>query len=147
MITPYYGEFLISPAPLELSLNYCSHKCAYCFANLSMPDRTADIGGILRFLGEFNERKSLEAELVRQGYPVCFSNKVDPFAATNYKQSIPILEVMSTLGIPVAFQTRGGQGIDDALKIVQPSCWYISVCTADDKLRKRLEPGAPTIES
>lgn len=39
MLDVYYGEFLINPIPLELSLNYCSHKCAYCFANVNQPGR------------------------------------------------------------------------------------------------------------
>lgn len=30
MIYPYVGDFLISPVPMQLSFNYCSHKCSYC---------------------------------------------------------------------------------------------------------------------
>ena len=41
MIVPYWGELFVSPAPLEMTLNHCSHACAYCFANLNDPQRRA----------------------------------------------------------------------------------------------------------
>lgn len=147
MLNPYYGEFLLSPIPLELSLNYCSHKCAYCFANLNKPDRRADINGIFRLLANYQTRACLSAELLRRGMPVLISNKVDPFAASNFKLTLPILQTLSAMGIKVAFQTKGGKGIDEALQLVGPSCWYISISTLDDGLRRKLEPGAPSIES
>jgi DNA repair photolyase len=61
LIEPYWGEFLISPIPLELSLNYCSHKCAYCFANLNDPKRTSDVKAIMRFLSDYLERETPQA--------------------------------------------------------------------------------------
>lgn len=147
MLKPFFGEFLLSPCPLELSLNYCSHKCAVCFANLNQPERKADISAIMRFLSTYRERETLEAILLQQGYPVLFSNKVDPFAASNYRQSLPLIEMMTALGIGIAFQTRGGFGVDEVIKNVPPSHWYISISQRDDAIRKRVEPGAPSIES
>jgi DNA repair photolyase len=147
MITPYYGEFLHVPFPLELSLNYCSHKCAYCFANLNKPDRKANINQIMRFLADFQDRQTLEAHLMREKYPVLISNRVDPFAASNYQLSLPIIETLTRLEIPVAFQTRGGFGVDEVLSYLPKSFWYVSVTMLDDSLRKKIEPGAPTIES
>lgn len=145
MITPYFGEFLVSPVPLELSLNYCSHKCAYCFANLNKPDRKAELGPIVNLLKEFRERKSLPALLLQEGYPVLMSNKVDPFAASNYQPTLQILRIMREMGIPVAFQTKGGKGIDECLSMIGPSAFYISIGFMDDALRKKIEPGAPPI--
>jgi len=107
----FFGEFLISPIPLELSLNYCSHVCAYCFANLNDRGRQADIGAVMRFFNELPSRTSLQSHLVREGYPILFSNRVDPFATSNVKLSLPLLEIMRTLDIPVAIQTKGGKGI------------------------------------
>lgn len=147
MIEPYWGEFLISPIPLELSLNYCSHKCAYCFANLNDPKRTGDVKAIMRFLSTYLDRETLEARLLKDGYPVVVSNRTDPFAAANYRQMLPILETMATLEIPVAIQTKGGYGVEDALKFLPPSVWYISISMLDDDIRRRIEPGAPDIES
>lgn len=147
MITPYWGEFLISPIPLEMSLHYCSHKCAFCFANLNQPGRRADVAAISRLLAEYRQRRSFGARLLQQGYPVVLSNRVDPFAASNTKVSLPLIEVMATLGIPVQIQTRGGAGANEAAALLPPSVWYISISLLDEALRERLEPGAPTIAS
>lgn len=143
----FYGEFLVSPIPLELSFNYCSHKCAYCFANLNKPDRWADVKAVTRLLQDYRNRETLTAQLLKDGYPVLISNRVDPFAASNYQQAVPIITTMAEMGIPVAIQTKGGRGIDDVLSALPPSAWYISISTLDDSIRKRIEPGAPTIDS
>ncbi len=143
----FYGEFLVSPIPLELSFNYCSHKCAYCFANLNKPDRWADVKAVTRLLQDYRNRETLTAQLLKAGYPVLISNRVDPFAASNYQQAVPIITTMAEMGIPLALQTKGGRGIDDVLSVLPPSAWYISIGTLDDSIRKRIEPGAPTIES
>ena len=147
MLDVYFGEFLTSPAPLELSLNWCSHSCVYCFANLNQPDRTASPKRILSLLQNVQDRKSVAAMLLRHRYPVVVSNRVDPFAASNYKVALPLLSVLTTQEIPVVIQTKGGKGIDDALSFLPPSVWYISIAFEDDALRKAIEPGATSLES
>lgn len=146
MIQPFYGEFLVQPFPLDLALNYCSHKCAYCFANLNKPGRKADLHGIVRQIDRMHDHENLTARLLREGYPVVMSNKVDPFAASNYKLTLPLLKLFKAKGIPVAFQTKGGKGIEDALKLVAPSYWYVSIAFQDDAIRRKIEPGAPSID-
>lgn len=146
-ISVYHGEFLTTPIPLELSFNYCSHKCGYCFANLNRPDRRADVKATLNLLRDFQTRDTLQARLLQSGYPVLISNRVDPFAASNHRVALPVMELMTALGIPIALQTRGGTGIDEALDFLKPSCWYVSISQLDDAIRKRVEPGAPSIES
>lgn len=150
MLEPYWGEFLVSPIPLELALNYCSFKCAYCFANLNLPTRTANVTAIMNLLADYPNRTTLAARLLQQGYPVLISNKVDPFAHSNIKQSLPIMRHMVRLGIPLSIQTRAGidtQGVEEVLSFLPPSVWYISIATLDDELRKTLEPGAPAINA
>ncbi|MBE9178694.1 radical SAM protein [Oculatella sp. LEGE 06141] len=144
-ISVYYGELLISPLPLEASFNWCSHNCHYCFANLNQPDRRADIKATMRLLSDYHNRQTLEAKLLQQGYGVLISNRVDPFATSNFQQSIPVMRTMTELGIPIALQTKGGRGIEEALEFLPPSCWYVSIAMLDDDLRARLEPGAPSI--
>jgi DNA repair photolyase len=146
-LTVYFGEFLTSSIPLELSLNYCSHKCAVCFANLNNPTRRANIRAVMSRLHKYRDQETFQAKLLQWGYPVLISNRVDPFAASNYRQALPIMSAMTELGIPMTFQTRGGQGLDDALAFLEPSVWYISVNQLDDRLREKLEPGAPTVDS
>lgn len=147
MISEYWGEFLVSPAPLEMSLNTCSHRCSYCFSNLNHPSRQADVPKIMRLLHGMNERKTLTAHLLREGYPVVISNRDDPFATSNYRQALPIMETLTALDVPVAIQTKGGKGIAEALAFLKPSVWYISVSMLDENRRAVIEPGAPSIES
>ena len=147
MIEPFWGEFTVSPFPLELSFNWCSHACSFCFANLNTPDRTFDPRAVTRMLAEYRDRTSVGARLLAAGYPVLASNRTDAFAKSNYKQAVPILQTMIEMEIPLAFQTRGGDGIGDVLATLPPSYWYVSICSMDDEVRRRVEPGAPSIES
>jgi DNA repair photolyase len=145
MINPFWGEFLVSPIPLEMNMNYCSHKCGYCFANLNKPDRTMDVKSTSRLLAHYWERDTYTAKLLKAGYPVLISNVSDPFANSNYRQSVPLMDTMSEMGIPIAIQTKGGRGIGDCLKFLPISTWYISISTWDEQVRERIEPGAPPI--
>jgi len=143
MIEPFYGEFLIHPAPLEISLNFCSHKCFYCFANLNTPGRRYDGAAVSRLLADMDNRQSLAARLLRDRYPVVISNRVDPFALTNYRHTLPLLEQLAAHNIPVTIQTRGGRGATEAMGMMPPAAWYISIPFLDEELRRRIEPGAP----
>ena len=145
--TPYWGDFLFSPMPIEVSFNYCSHSCQYCFANLNSPDRRADLKASINLLSSYRGRETYLARLLQEGYPVLASNRVDPFAASNWRQVLPVLEIMHGAGIPVSFQTKGGRGIEEVLNYTPPSVWYLSIAMWDDDRRKAIEPGAPTIES
>lgn len=151
MITLYSGEIFINPIPLHLSLNYCSHKCAYCFANLNNPGRTFDAKKLQSQLKNFYRQENLVAQLMRDKYPVLLSNTVDPFATSNYQYTLPIIEQLNALGIPVTFQTRGAsvKNGDEALQQVMdntpPSLFYISITTTDEGIRQKVEPGATPI--
>lgn len=150
MIDPYFGEFLVNPVPLEMGLNYCSHGCSYCFANLNQRSRTANVKQIMALLSDYPNRKTLTAQLLRQGYPVLVSNRVDLLATSNAHVGLPIVRTMVELGIPLSFQTRGGRerDVDELIGMLdRPAVWYISVSELDDELRRRIEPGAPTVES
>jgi DNA repair photolyase len=147
-ITPYVGEFLISPIPLEMSGNWCSHACSYCFANLNKPGRWFDLPVTQkRIVNAVTNPKSLTERLLADGYPVLCSNRVDPFATSNHKQMLPVIRTMVDCRIPVSIQTRGGIGAEEGLSIVDRGLWYVSICQTDDAKRKEIEPGAPTIES
>ena len=147
MISPYKGEFLINPIPLELDLNYCSHSCAYCFANLNNPNRKADLNKIINQIRNAHNSNSLTSYLINNKYPILISNKIDPFAKSNYKVTLPLLEILKSKEIPVAFQTKGGDGIDEALQIIDKSAFYISISFLNDELRKKIEPASPSIDS
>jgi len=146
MFTPYYGELLTSPTPVEISGNFCSNHCSYCFANLNKPDRRIDVDAAFRFIDDLKNRTTWTAELVCMGYPVLISNKSDPFSASNSRLFLPLMKLMADRGIPVSIQTKGGESAFAALSFMPRSHWYLSIAYSDDAVRKRIEPGAPSIE-
>lgn len=151
-IRAYAGEFLVSPAGLEWSGNWCGHACSYCFANLTKPDRRADVRGVVGLLAEYPERRSREARLLQAGVPLLASNHVDPFAGTNAEQFEPIWELCMELGIELAWQTRGAHKpqrriLDRVIRETPRSVWYVSIPMLDDVVRRRVEPHAPSIGS
>jgi DNA repair photolyase len=151
-IRPYAGEFLVSPAGLELSMNWCGHACTYCFANWFKPDRRADIRGIVGLLAEHHKRRSREARLLQARVPMLVSNHVDPFAGTNAVQFEPIWEMCVELSIPLAWQTRGAHKahrpiLERVVRETPRSVWYISIPMLDDDVRRQVEPHAPSIGS
>ena len=146
MIDILTNSFLDNPVPLQLTLNYCSHGCSYCFANLNNPQRKADIKGILSQLKNHNKRNDLVSYYLREKYPLLISNNIDPFSKNNYKLTEQIVDVMLDLDIPVQLNTRGGYGWEEIIHKIKPSLFYISVPYSDDKIREKLEPQAPTLE-
>jgi DNA repair photolyase len=142
-LDPYYGGFLNSPIPLELSLNYCSHSCHFCYANLNSSKRTVDITQIMGLISQFRERNSFAARLLQLGYPVMCSTHVDFFAKSNEEIAMVLLEMLSELEIPVQIMTKGGDRFIEAVSTLKPSVIYFSFSTLDDELASVTEPGAP----
>lgn len=147
MIQPFYGEFLVQPFPLHLGMNYCTHKCAYCFANLNRPGRRADVSGIVAQVNAIGRSENLVSRLLSEGYPVLIANNSDPFAQGNRHLTLPLLNLLKARKIPVSLQTKGGKGIDEALALIAPSYWYISIPFLTDDHAKRIEPGAPPVSA
>jgi len=145
MIVPYFGEFLISPIPLELSFNFCSHRCAYCFANLNNPTRKTNDTKLSNLLAHYKTRSTLTVSLLQMDYPIIVSNRCDPFSKNNYQTATKALKSLNNLGMQVHIQTKGGHGIDEVLSSLPKSVWYISISTLDEAIRERVEPGAPSI--
>lgn len=149
-IRAYKGELLWAPEALELSMSWCSHACAYCYANARKPNRRADLAATMNLLANFHSRSTREAKLLQLGYPVKASNHVDVFAGTNAAQFEPIWELMVAQGVPISFATRGAHKpqqkiLDRVIAETPRSVWYISIPMWDDEIRKRVEPHAPSI--
>lgn len=142
-LSVYWGLFLNACSPLEISLNWCSHNCHFCFANLNSPDRTADTKQIMGLLANYQGKETFAATLLREKYPVTISNHIDPFSESNYRISLPIINTLNELEIPIVFQTKGGKGADEVMAMTPPSVWYISIETLDDDIARRIAPGAP----
>ena len=151
-IRPYAGEFLVSPAGLELSMSWCSMDCSYCFSNAMKPNRRADLAQITGLIANFRTRRSREALLLQSGVPLLVSNHVDPFAGTNATQFEPIWELLVAQGIPITWQTRGAHKpqrafLDRVIRETPRSVWYISIPMTDEGIRQRIEPRAPVLDS
>jgi len=147
MINIFVGEFMFHPAPLELSGNYCSHDCIYCFANIRKNNRIIDMKGLFNQLNK-SKVKNYTDVLINEGYPICLSNKSDPFSKSNYIHTIELAKQLNKRGNGLFIQTKGGYGIDEYLDIVKGRnniIWYITITTNNEEIRKRIEPNAPTI--
>jgi DNA repair photolyase len=145
MIQETKGMFLSLPFPYQITMNVCSHYCHYCFANLNKPDRCYDEKKTIAQIVNSKKSKTLIGEFMRRGYPVLASNLVDVFAKNNYKHFLEAYELLRKFNIPIAFQTRGGNGVDEVLKTLPPSYWYISITSHDDNLAKPIEPNSPSV--
>lgn len=148
-LRPYVGEFLVHPVPLHFGGNLCSHNCWYCFSNLNKPDRRADFGSLNRAVKNVlagKDTKSISERLLRDGYPVLFSNDADPFSKSNTEQFHQVLDLLQQINVPVSIQTRGGKGALEFMQSYLPTIVYISVTSDDNDIINRNEPGAPGFE-
>ena len=149
-IRPYTGEYLVSPVAVHMGLNWCTHACFYCFANLNRPQRRADYAGIQQFLGKVQRKapgKDIAAMLALAGHPILTSNDSDPFAKSNGEQNLELMRAMMDQGLRFSFQTRGGEGAIPMLERHPPTMVYISFTTDREAVRKQAEPGAPSFEA
>lgn len=145
-IRPYTGEYLVSPVPVHLGLNYCSHNCFYCYANLNNPDRRADYNKVINVanaVANGKQMKNLSVRYLQEGYPIMVSNDSDPFAKSNFEQFASIFDVFTDIGTRFVFQTRGGAKAKNVLSRSKPTAVYISFTSDDNDIIARAETGAP----
>ena len=152
-IRVYYGEFMFQFYPLELSGNFCSHACAYCYANLNKPDRTADPQATLNLIKTADEKKhkNLAAYLISERYPILASNHIDPFSNSNWQLYQTYFDLMRQMNIPFGIQTRGAGKQQGAKKLLHdiitdgtPKAFFISITSDKPHILKTLESGAPS---
>jgi len=120
----------------------------YCFANLRKSKKVLKLKEIINQINK-TEVKTYQDALIKAGFPICMSNKTDPFSKSNYLSTIALGYELNKLKNGLFIQTKGGQGIDDFLKAINYKkniVWYITITTLNELIRKRIEPGAPTSE-
>lgn len=147
MLEPFKGELFIHPAALDYSGNTCSNACAYCFASLRAEARRAQVRKLSNLCLGKASGESHTDWLFYQGYPVCVSNRSDPFATSNRDNTGVVLQLLDLVPNGVFFQTKGlSKGVDysllDGFK-KQNVVMYITMDTTDEAICKRIEPGAP----
>ena len=151
MLSLFKGEMLFHPAALDYSGNTCSNNCAYCFANIRANRREFQIRKLSNLCLGKAKGETLMDWFFYQGYPVCISNRSDPFAASNRDNTPVALELMNLVPNGLYIQTKGlahGWSYSDLDKIQKKNViMYITVDTLRDDICKRIEPGAPLPES
>lgn len=148
--------WLTNVALIELGLNTCSNRCAYCAiqGNRSKGESFESI--LNKLQGRFRSPDSFTAQLYNSGHPITFSNRTDPFCKSNFELSIPVLEVLNERKNGVVIQTKlnanwkdgDTQRVFDAIKDKSKGSvvFYVSV-TGDTKLAAEMEPQAAAFET
>lgn len=147
MITEFTGELLFHPAPLEYSANKCNNGCIYCFANNKSVKFESKIHLAAKRLKN-PDRDTLMGELLYQKYPICISNRTDPFAKANMLDTKALFEYLNIIDNGVFIQTKGGN-IEEIINIIKNKnkiVVYITITTLNESIAKRVEPSAPSIK-
>jgi DNA repair photolyase len=134
---------------VHFGLNWCTHACRYCFANLNRPQRRADNGDLARLVKWRRDNSGpLEWWYLSHGYPMLVANDSDPFARSNADTFRELHRIATDSSVRLAYQTKGGdRELEDLAIGGAPTLFYISVTGDDDALLKDIEPGAPTFAS
>lgn len=145
MLNVFSGGFLTEACPLELALHRCSYGCAYCFATLNYRHAgytTCTPVTLLNRLKASATQANLTAHLLRERYPIVFSNHSDPFCSANLALSRQVIDLLNAMHIPILYQTKGGVPAD-LLPTLPRTAWYITITSDRDELLAAVEPHAP----
>ncbi|MEI7457509.1 MAG: radical SAM protein [Nitrosomonadales bacterium] len=146
-LRPFTGEYLLHPVPLHLDLNWCSHACFYCFANLNQTERRTQNEGLQWLMKWKGNDTTLVGWLLANGYPIMVSNTADPLSASNIETFIAFQEICQAKHIPLCFQTKGGHKDHEAVMLDNPPTMiYISFTSDQEEFLKTSEPGAPSFQ-
>ena len=136
------GDYVINP------YIGCSHKCMYCYA-----DYMRRFTGHREQWGDFLDVKIYDKQLSLRplnGKKVVFCSVTDaynPFEK-KYRVTRKLLEQFAGGGVKVEILTKSDLMLRDLdiLKQIPDITVGVSLNTLDDAIRKKLEPGAPSIE-
>ncbi|MFA5379257.1 MAG: hypothetical protein WC455_26110 [Dehalococcoidia bacterium] len=144
MLERFIGAYLFQPAAFDYSSDTCRNGCAYCFANINQAERSGNLqGAIKKFYKQ--EITTYDDLLLRDGYPICISNRSDPFTPRNWRDTVALCQHLVNIPNGVYLQTKCGPGMDEALDILgdKRPVVYITVTTIRDDIAAVIEPGAP----
>jgi DNA repair photolyase len=130
----------------------CQHSCSYCYARFMKR-----FTGHKEPWGQFVDVKVNAAELLRREITrkrrdtVWVSGVCDPYQPLEgkYRLTRQCLEILADHDWPVVVQTRSALVLRD-IDILKRGKFFevgFSVTTADDRVRKLFEPGAPPIKA
>ena len=153
-----YSIWPQTPFPVEVSIyGGCSNECAYCFAQLNRlaaerePHLENTTESVLRSLDRaIADEFSPIGYFLRERYPVCFSNRTDPFQQpeAKHRASEAFLKWAAVHKIPLFIQSRGNvlrKDWDRYADLIEPGrvVWYMTLETLDDRIGKEISPGGP----
>lgn len=144
MLDRFIGAYLFQPAALDYSSDTCKNGCAYCFANINQADRKGNLAGAINKFYK-KEIVTYDDMLLKDGYPICVSNRSDPFTKQNWRDTVALCTHMINIPNGLYLQTKCGPGMNEALDILgeKKPVVYITVTTINDDIAKIVEPNAP----
>lgn len=144
MLERFIGAYLFQPAAFDYSGDTCPNGCAYCFANINKAERSANLTGAVKKLYR-REPRTYDDMLLRDGYPICVSNRSDPFTVRTWRDTVALCKHLVNIPNGVYIQTKCGPGMEDALEILgkKKPAVYITITTIRDEISRVIEPGAP----
>lgn len=147
MLERFIGAYLFQPAAFDYSGDTCTNACVYCFANINKPFRKGNLKGAIKKIYK-NPPETPDERLWADGYPVCVSNRSDPFTERNWRDTLAFCSHLVNFDNGVYLQTKTGPGLLETLDVFgdKKPIVYITVTTINEKTAKRIEPNAPTPE-
>lgn len=144
MLERFIGAYLFQPAAFDYSTDTCRNGCAYCFANINKAERCGNLQGAIKKFYK-KEPTTHDDFLLRDGYPICISNRSDPFTDRNWRDTVALCRHLVNIPNGVYLQTKCGPGMDEALDILgdKKPVVYITITTIRDDIAAVIEPNAP----
>ena len=141
---PWKNELCTCPAKFSLSpYTGCGHGCLYCYAWSYIRDFSNP-----RPKKDFIKKLESQIKKVPPGSIITIANSSDPYLGLEKKLKLTrkALEILKNYDLTVNIVTKSDliTGDLDLLKQFKKIIVSISITTLDEKLVKKLEPGAPS---
>ncbi|HIH98054.1 MAG TPA: radical SAM protein [Thermoplasmata archaeon] len=139
---PWESTFCTCPKKYTLNpYTGCSHRCVYCYITSYIPNAFN-----LRLKSNILNRVKKDAEKIDNKHYISLSNSSDPYPPEERKYLITrrILEIFSSFGLRTLIVTKSDLVLRDIDLLNNLSCSVsLSVTSLDNRISKKLEPGAP----
>ena len=141
----FLGRIAASPGSIDYTGNTCQYACAYCFANINDCNRKEGLKAAINFLNK--EKPSTYADaLLISGYPICVSNRSDPFSPNNFASTEALFTHLAERDNGVFIQTKTNPECEFLIDMLGPkkAVIYISVSILNEEKSRIVEPKAPS---
>lgn len=155
------SQFYFCGVPFRLdSYSNCSYDCIYCFSKLrkgnyeKSKDVYADCSKLGSYLRQANKNiasSNIIVECLRRRMPLHWGGMSDPFQPCEQKEKVSygLLKLLKQYNYPIIISTKSNLIIEEPyfslLQSYPNLIVQVSLCSSDDKIRKRLESKAPSV--